>query len=384
MTPTCKPQIPRMKKSIYSQLLAWSILLLAGGCIDPYRPPEVTSPGSYLVVSGFFNSAPGTKTSIQLSRTQNLTDTKAPTVETKAQVSIESSSNASYKLQEESGGVYTLSGVVPSQNETYRLRIRTAQGAEYLSEFVPVNTTPPIDSVSWQIQSDGIQINVNTHDPTNKTRYYRWEFDEAWEYVAAYQSSLELKNNQLVDRTENVYRCWGSYIDRTIQLSSSIRLSQDVISQRPLRFIPSSSIKLGIKYSIQVKQTALSEPAFSYYEQLAKITQNVGSIFDPQPSMVIGNIHPVANSNELVMGFFRVGTVETKRLFIRRAQIPPWQIFTGNGSCLIDTLSLSDIREYQPAVISPFDMGLYLTTSFDCVDCRLKGGVTKRPDYWDQ
>ncbi|MCK8493027.1 DUF4249 domain-containing protein [Spirosoma sp. RP8] len=373
-----------MKNRCYPKRLGWLMLLALGSCVDPYRPPEVTAPDSYLVVNGFFNSAPGTTTTIQLSRTQNLTDSKTPPAETKAQVTIESGSKVSYSLKEGSGGVYTLSGVVPQANETYRLRIRTAQGKEYVSDFVPVNVTPPVDSLSWRIENEGVQINVNTHDPTNNTRYYRWEFDETWEYTSPYYSAYELKNNRIVSRAEDVYRCWGSSVDKTIQLGSSARLSQDVISQRPLTFITGTSLKLGLRYSIQVKQYALTQDAYNYYDQLARITQNVGSIFDPQPSQITGNIRSTTNTSELVMGFFRVGTVQTRRIYIAKTQLPYWLTQTGVYTCLVDTLTPSKIIERQPAIINEFDASTYLTTSFDCVDCRLRGGVIKKPDFWDQ
>ncbi|GAB3895178.1 DUF4249 domain-containing protein [Spirosoma agri] len=371
-----------MKKSILLQSVIWVVVLLAAGCVDPYRPPEVTSPNTYLVVSGFVNSAPGTTSTIQLSRTQNLTDKKAPTVETKAVVTVESSTKATYTFQEGSGGVYTLSGVVPRAGETYRLRIRTAQGKEYLSDFVPVNVTPPIDSVSWRVENDGVQINVNAHDATNKTRYYRWEFDETWVYTSAYNSHYELVNKQILRRTESVYQCWGSSTDKTIQLGSSARLSNDVISQRPLLFIDGASVKLSTRYSIQVKQYALTQAAYDYYDQLAKITQSVGSIFDPQPSQITGNIHSTTNTGELVMGFFRVGSVEARRIYIAKTQLPPWIPGTGHGSCDVDTMSASDILMKEPGIIDEVDR-LYLTTSLYCLDCRLKGGVTKKPDFWE-
>ncbi|QKZ11566.1 DUF4249 domain-containing protein [Spirosoma sp. KUDC1026] len=364
------------------RLLGWSLVLLVAGCVDPYRPPEITAPGSYLVVNGFFDSAPGSTTSIRLTRTQNLADSKAPTVETKAQVTIESMYHGNYPLQETRNGTYSLTGVTPLINETYRLRIKTAQGKEYVSEYVPVVTTPAIDSVNWFVENDGVQINVNTHDPRGNTRYYRWDYNETWEFTAAYQSSLELINNQLVGRTEDAYRCWTGDSSSTILLSTSARLSQDIISQRPLMFIPGQSIKLGIRYSMLVRQYGLTKEAYDYYEQLAKITQSVGSLFDPQPSQITGNIHSVSNSADLVLGFFRVGSVTSKRIFIQKAQLPPWYPQTGNTLCQTDTMTLDEIRQNQPGgVVGYFDQSQYLTSSLYCVDCRLRG-TNKRPAFW--
>ena len=370
-----------MKTIFYKKTLIWALLALAGGCVDPYRPPEIASPNSYLVVNGFFDSAPGATTTISLSRTQNLTDTKAPTAETKAIVTIESQSKAIYTLKEGVTGAYTLSGVTPLAGETYRLHVKTTKGVDYYSDYVPVNTTPPIDSVSWRPENNGVQINVNTHDPKNSTHYYRWEFDETWEFTSAYNSVLELKNNKIIDRTEQIYRCWGSASSKNIITTSTARLSQDVVSQFPLTFIDGSSVKLGIRYSILVRQMALTQAAFDYYDQLARITQNIGSIFDPQPSQLTGNIRATNNSSELALGFFRVGSVSTKRLFIMNSQLRTQIIKTGYEGCIVDTLTMKDVLAQQPGIISSYEGGLYLTSGIGCLDCRLIG-VNKRPDFW--
>ena len=383
--PDLCPNLLIMKNTISIKTLGWLLVLFMSGCVDPYRPPEITQPDSYLVVNGFFNSAPGTTTSIQLSRTQNLTDTKTPIAETKAQVTIESQNKVTYALNEGSAGTYTLSGVTPLPGETYRLHIHTTKGTDYYSDYVSVNTTPPIDSVSWHVENEGVQINVNTHDPQNNTHHYRWEFDETWEYTAAYYSSYEYeqKSKQIIVRNEPVYRCWGSASSKNLMLGSTARLSQDRVSQFPLTAIEGSSIKFQHRYSILVRQYALSQTGYEYYDQLAKITQNIGSIFDPQPSQITGNIRSSTNPADLVLGFFRVGTVVSKRIFIDRAQLPAWLTNTGFSSCTIDTMTVMKIEFNQPGIITGLDPGAYLTSSFECIDCRLRGGVTKKPDFWE-
>ncbi|QMW04271.1 DUF4249 domain-containing protein [Spirosoma foliorum] len=365
------------------KLLGWVLILLVGGCVDPYRPPEIASPASYLVVNGFFNSAPGTTTTIQLSRTQNLTDPKAPTAESKATVTIESAHKDIYTLKEGTVGSYTLTGVTPVASETYRLHVKTTAGSDYYSDYVPVLTTPPIDSITFHPDNEGLQINVNTHDPKNNTRYYRWEYDQTWEYFSEFNSAFEIVNNKIVDRTQSVLQCWGSENSSNIITSSTTRLSQDVVSQFPLIHIPSYSIKLGSKYSILVRQFALTQAGFDYYDQLAKITQSIGSIFDPQPSQITGNIHSQTNTSDLVLGFFRVGSIETKRIFIRKSQLPGWYTNNGLGTCDIDTLGAGDILKEQPGIINLYIPGLYLTTPLPCVDCRLRGGTIQKPSFWE-
>jgi hypothetical protein len=46
---------------------------------------------------------------------------------------------------------------------------------------MPVQNNPPIDSISWKRDEEGVRVFVNTHNPEGNTRYYRWEFEETWE-----------------------------------------------------------------------------------------------------------------------------------------------------------------------------------------------------------
>lgn len=371
----------------FHKLLAYLLLALAAGCVDPYRPPEIAAPNTYLVVDGFLNTAAGETTTFKLSRTQNLTDSKSPTLVTKATVTIESDRNAKYTLKEGTSGVYSVSGIQPQTGEKFRLRIKTAT-SEYLSDMVPVKPTPAIDSVTWKVDGAGVRISVNTHDRTNNTRYYRWEYDETWEFNSAFFSSYEVKNKQVVLRQEDIFRCWTGAKSRSILIGSSAKLSQDVISQNPLLFIEGYSVKIGLKYSILVKQYALTPEAHQYWEQLSKTTESIGSLFDPQPTQVTGNIQCLTNPNEPVLGFFSAGTISTKRLFIRRIELPYWRTITAYDDCVIaDTLSTKELidNKYPNQIpLKEVDMmpGMYETGDSQCVDCRLRGTNVK-PAFWD-
>src|SRR5205085_697162 len=118
----------------------------------------------------------------------------------------------SYQLQNENNGVYDAPPLNINGNKKYRLHIFTADGKEYASDYVPVKITPPIDSVSWKFnQTGGINIYVNTHDATNSTQYYRWQFIETWEHRGVDSSQLIWDVDHLRPRTheEQIYRCWN-------------------------------------------------------------------------------------------------------------------------------------------------------------------------------
>jgi hypothetical protein len=103
----------------------------------------------------------------------------------------------------------------------YRLRIRTTDSKEYLSAFVSLIQTPAIDSITWAPIDNGVQIYVNTHDPANKTWFYRWDFQETWEYHSAFSTSLIYRNDVMQSRTPEetkIYTCWKNASSTGINL----------------------------------------------------------------------------------------------------------------------------------------------------------------------
>ncbi|HEY4196083.1 MAG TPA: DUF4249 family protein, partial [Mucilaginibacter sp.] len=77
---------------------------------------------------------------------------------------------------------------------------------------------------------------------------------------------------------------------------------------------------------------ALTADAFNFYTNLKKNTEQLGSIFDAQPSEISGNIHAVNNPTEPVIGYISAGNIASKRIFIFNQQLPAWvaaSVYTG-------------------------------------------------------
>lgn len=378
------------------QVLYGALLLLVGSCVDPYRPPQIEAPNQYLVVDGFLNGGAGNSV-IKLSRTQNLSTTTRPAAEAKATIRVEGGTGEAYSFIESAAGTYTLGAATLPVGRVYRVRIRTTAGGEYLSDPITIKQTPKIDSISWSIRNDGLQIYVNTHDATNKTRYYRWEYEDTYEIRTPYASPYDYVNGQLVARTSPaVDHCWRTQASTAILLGTSARLTQDVLKQAPLLFIPGSSPKLWIKYSLLVKQYAQSPEAYAYWENLQKTTEQLGGLFDPLPSQVSGNIHSVTNPAEPVLGFLDGFTAEQVRVFINRPLDLSYNLLrTSYENCRLDTIPDPKVPP-QPlsAYVGPGggyvaiqELGpgtkIYLGTGTHCADCRDIGSTT-RPSFWPQ
>ena len=353
------------------------------GCKDVYNPPLKNSTTNYLVVEGNI-IAGNDSTFVHLSRTTKVNDTSGISKpETNASIAVESEDGESYSLQNDFNGTYAAAPLNINSSKNYRLHIFTADGKEYASDYVPVKLTPPIDSISWKFNAEqGVDIYVNTHDASQSTQYYRWKYVAAWENRANFYSSLIYIDGGWRDRlpSEQIYRCWTIDSSGTIFIASTTGLSNDVVQEKLLVTIPYLSIDLSQVYSILVTQYAQTKEAFEYWQNLKKNTEQIGTIFDPQPFAEFGNIHCLSDANEPVLGFISACSVQQQRIYIYHSQIL-WPL--PDLGC-VDSLFNGAQTELSSGALIPlyfqFRKGLHVTTR-ECADCRLESGTTIKPPY---
>jgi hypothetical protein len=376
--------------------------------VQEYIPPVKPSGTSWLVVDGTLNSGPGA-TILVLSRTTNL-DTTSPQYEHGAEITVQADDSSSFALTETYPGSYTANDLNLNSNKKYRLNIKTANGEIYASDFVAVIPNPPIDSISYQQTGGGLPISIHTHNPQNNTRYYKWKYSETWEFHSAYLSKLKY----VIDPTSSgyvyslkppvvayyppdpydssIFICWQSDSSTQIQLGSSAALSEDLIDL-PLITIPSGSQKLTVLYSIDIVQYGWSEAGYQFLQAMKKNTETTGSVFNPLPSQLAGNIHCLSDPSKMVVGYFNVSPEQERRFFIRASDVPGWtspmycplyEIQNNAESISNDGSQLLPIVAAKTKPI-PFSTALEIV-SFNaslppCVDCTLNGTNIK-PPFW--
>ncbi len=374
-----------MRPFTAAQALRWSIsggLLALAGCVDPYMPDVLDANANYLVVDGFINGAGRTR--IQLSRTTNTASTSAPPAEKGARLSIVDDAGARYALTEIASGSYRSDSLQLSPARQYQLRITTSANVTYTSDLVPLKMTPPIDQLTWQLRSDQVQLLLSTHDAQQQSRYYRWGLAETWEFHAAYESELEYRNKILDYRLTPIYTCWRTESSPLVRQASTAQLSQDALTNVQLLGLSRRAERFAIRYSLLVNQYAETAEEFAYYEVLRKNTEAVGSVNDPLPSQLTGNVHRLDNLAEPVLGFVSAHTVQQQRLFIARQDLPPLagkDYDTPYQNCTLTTAVAG--LDFSRPDITPIrkDTSGILISSPACADCRLRG-TNQKPGFW--
>jgi len=381
-------------------LLCISILsIIALHCKEVYNPPSVKNNPYILVVDGIIING-NDSTNITLSRTKSLTDSAATIKELGATVSVLGESGVAYPFKELGNGRYATDQLPLNSTERYQLKITTGDGNEFRSEFSKVLTSPAIDSVYWIQDSSGVQIYVNTHDPTNNTRYYRWENVESWEYHSAYDSYLEyVDENNIIERnlTRQIFRCYQTQLLPSIEVTNTTRLSSDIVYKYKVIDIPTGSEKLTAEYSDLIKQYAITSDAYNFWANLKKNTEQLGTLFDLQPFTELGNTKCLNNPAIKCIGFISFSTVQKRRVFINKNEITEWNYspyYDNPDPCIEYGVYPEVIAQYflppgGPYGYSMIGQGLdsnhstvYLFSSNLCVDCRVHGGSTVKPAFW--
>jgi len=382
--------MPKRPKHI---IIALFLLALAQ-CKDRYTSPYISPSTGYLVVEGFISGNGATQ--FTLSRTIPLSGSDGLPKETNAVLQVEGDDNSTYNLKDLGNGVYGGDTLPLNPVAKYRLRIHTTADKDYLSDYVVFKQTPLIDSVNWAQGNDGVDIFVNTHDATNNTRYYQWEYKETWHYTAAKYSDGVFQKDKpwVVDRQpeDQIYNCWLNKISTAMLLGSSDKLSQDIIYRQLLTHIPQDAQQLSIKYSILVHQYALTQVAYNYLTLMKKNSESLGSIFDAQPSDLKGNIHRLGDAREQVIGFISAGTAIGQRIFIDRTQLTlPWRysfectekdsLISSDSAAIWDAFGSHALTPLEAHFSAGFFDG-WTGNYTGCVDCRTQGGTTTRPSFW--
>jgi len=380
-------------KNYIRQAIGLMLIFLLAQCKEEYIPKLEESNIRLLVVEGYINSGIG-PTIFHLSRVADLADTVF-IPELAAEVNIESDNGNVFPLADYGNGEYSTPQLILDNNAEYRVYIRTNNGKEYVSGYSAVKHTPVIDSISWQEENDGVQIYVNNHGNPNDTSYYRWTYSETWEFHSAYVSNLDYVidpvSNEPIDLMnrvdpEAIYKCWKTQQSTNIILGSTEKLAENRIFL-PVRFVEALGEELSVRYYIEVSQYALSHEAFLFYQRLKRNTEQIGTLFDPQPSKLPTNIHCLSDSTEAVVGFVEITDLQQAHKFITNDEVKPW---TPPVSCS-KIVAVNSPSELQVAAsnnlpLSPLTymgpkIATYSAAAKECVDCTLRGTNIK-PAFW--
>jgi len=382
----------------------FSILLLAvSGCVEEFLPESASDPKLY-VVEGLITDQPGSQ-GVRVSKSVPLGKSLDLNPVNGCNVWITNDLGNKYPLTGAPGGMYFTSndfraivGRIYSVNiEVKRYDVPTRKMVtDFTIQSIPAELlpVPPIDSLYYQkealtaengfpVEGEGCQVLLNTSDPANKSRFFRWDYSETWKIQApTYQKTI----NSV---------CWITNNSDEINAKAVTGLSENKIKAQKVKFISNQSDRLSVRYRIQVNQYSLNENEFNYWSDLEKITQQSGNFYDITPASVNGNLFIVGNPDRQVLGYFSVSAKSSKVMYIDdyfKKLVDPYR------DCLKDSILRDELNPFPPPGLLEYagndywivevDLGkppnyIITTDNKGCIDCTVRGTKVK-PDFWKE
>lgn len=408
-----------MKKFLFHRFLVTIVLASVFGCTTPYNYQANGFEDVIVIEATITNEYKFQE--IKLSRTYTL-DESAPKFETEAVVYVSDDVGNKYEFDEGDGTYISATQFQASPDRQYQLHVLTKNGRSYVSSTEKLTTQTPIENLKATSVTRnkvlGVEITVNSTDPTNTSKYYRYEYEETSKILAPKWYSIEAVANmfpsgsnpkgQIIfkERTKEARVCFSSQKSTSILLTNTNDLSADKVIDFPVRFISTKDNYIRNRYSILVKQYVQSLASYTFYETLKNITGSGSLLSQTQPGFFYGNIKSVDNPGEKVIGFFGVSSYSEKRLFFNftdifpKEKIPEYPYYCPEESQITEPLidqyyynycfadnsvcrgnEILDLIRTGAKVYFPNESPSYLLYSAQCGDCSTFSSNIK-PSFW--
>jgi hypothetical protein len=367
------------------------IACIMQGCIYEYFPQK----GKYdksLVVYGMITTENGPH-EITIYKNKQIGENSFDTV-SQAIVSINDDVGNIILLEEASNGRYLTPRAFAGKIGTkYKLNILLPEGKKYESDYVELLDVPAISELkAEQItklatattkKDEGYQFYVSTEPGNSNQKYFKWEIDEDWEYDIPYIYDYYWDGKDLSD-VSIPYQCYKQRHLRDFFISTTNNSQINNIADYPLHFV-SKYDKLKYGYGIRVRQYALSEFSYKFWESVIE-NNNPNAINSKQQYPLVGNIKCISNPNELVYGILEASAVKARNLQVKPLYVPP-QVADCGITKMVKSIEPQALILELPAMIEAqpplqWGAGFLLVRDAKCIYCEASEGTTLRPEYW--
>jgi hypothetical protein len=274
---------------------------------------------------------------------------------TNAKVTISDEQDNDVELFYTSQGIYQTSDslFIGQAGKTYQLTIELPDGKKYVSQPEKMAAVPAIDSLyseyidTWSSErrEPGYMLYVDLQDPQETEDYYRWS---GFSFILKRATGVPCS---LTEPKSICYEyCWLPNYSTSVHILTDAAINGNKIRKQNVYFSPIFTIG---PHLVEVSQQSLTKEAYQFWKRFDEQITRVGSILDPLPSTIVGNIANVNDVNDRALGYFSASAVLRRRIVI----------FNN---------------------LPRFDIDIQTSGFIKQGDCRLAypGGTLERPDGW--
>ncbi|WP_192347820.1 DUF4249 domain-containing protein [Algoriphagus sp. Y33] len=340
------------KKLIYIALLA------AASCIDPYET-RVDKGLQLLTVEGTITSKVGTHT-VRLTRSDTYGSIFEGVIEpvTGATVIVKDDLGNVTFLGENvgsRGNYYTPADFAAIVGRSYTLQIQLLDGKVYTSLPELVKDVPPIGNLTYQSEripvegeindASGVGFIVEVDDPAEESNFYYWRNSRAT-YVL--ETRPELYIDPLTKAPAPKGCCAVCYKSEITGNNSFFIASDENFNGLRTRvkagFILDDGLRFVNTFRVDLRQLSITAEAYRFLRLVKQQSETSGSVFDPPPASIRGNMVSLDDPDEVVLGYFIAAGETSQRVYIKGTELD----FRQNVGGVPD-----DCREVDDSVVNP-------------------------------
>lgn len=304
-------------------------------CIDPYQV-DVPEGQQLLTVEGLIHTGPGPH-AVTITRSATYGSVFEGLIRpvTGATVVVRDNEGQVTFLTEgvnSRGSYFTPGGFRAEIGKSYTLQIQTAEGKVYTSLPERVESVPKIEDISIKTVTvpvegetnprSGVQLISEINDPADQNNFYFWR-------LGTLVHVLEARPDLFVDRETRSPApkdCCITCYRTEITGNQSLFIAQDdnfngLTTRIPAAFIEDNGLRFVVRMRVDLKQYAVSQDAYRFLRLVKQQAEISGSIFDPPPATIRGNMISLENPDEVVLGYFMAAGESVKRAYINKSDL---------------------------------------------------------------
>ncbi len=310
------------------------LLFLIPGCIEPYLVVAPESE-SMLNVEGFITDFPGPHV-IKISRTATYGSVFVDFIRPVSQAIVavrENETGLVTFLKETDQGMYETPTIFEAKiGNTYSLKITTREGIEYTSFPSKTHQAPQLDSMVYStlviptenrlLPRSGLRLLAYFKDPSDEKNFYFWNVKNPIAKVETFPEFFKPRFSLPSDPYQPKECC--KYCDvPDVNLFNSLYIADDsdfngLVTNQIAGFLEDNGFRFSYKYQFEFEQMAISEETFRFLKLVNQQLTISGSVFDPPPANIRGNLVCLTHPEETVLGhFFSAGVSKTSILLNR-------------------------------------------------------------------
>ena len=235
-------------------------------------------------------------------------------------------------------GVYETNDVafVGISGRSYQVHITLSDGREYLSQPEVLPSPVPVERVS-KVEFDfhydfnkptDFKIFVDVNDPAGEENFYKWT---AISWVPRLATGVPCGNycikwqycHQLTERNY-------------LHFISDASVNGNIVREQ---LVYRSPIYYFGRHYVDISQLTITREAYQFWKRFNDQENKSGSILDPLPAPIEGNIYNANNPDDLALGFFSASAVSHKKVILIPYNVTQFLLdvtakhFIGEGGC---------------------------------------------------